>query len=264
MEAEKFSVRAQVRTVIPWVVLTFVVVVLSGIAILLVHYLTDINVLVLTVDPAAEVGLAPYVGVFSYIGILAMWSGATVAVFTALLPGRYEMRPFLLSLGLIMALLALDDLFLIHEEIGRELAIAVGSPEDRSLWEAPVFLMYGIIVLAWLWQFRTRILRTPWLLLLGGLVALGISVTIDIGEFVFPDLAEATPWMGTTIAMVEDLAKLGGLFLFMAYTVVIGRHVIGARPSGNMHDQADGAPSRAEAPVRTAGRASRIERSDED
>lgn len=216
--------------------MVIVIVAISGVAILLVHYLTHINVLVLTVDPAAEVGLAPYVGVFSYIGILAMWSGATVAIFTALLPLRHEMRPFLLSLGLLMALLALDDLFLIHEEIGRELAIAVGSPHDRSLWEAPVFLVYGLLLMAWLWCFRARILRTPWILLLGGLVALATSAAIDIGEYVVPELAESTPWMGTTIAMVEDLSKLGGLFLFMSYTMVICRDIIGRREPGNTYD----------------------------
>lgn len=210
-----------------------------ALAILAVHYLTDINVLVLTVDPAAEVGLAPYVGVVSYVGILALWSGASVAIFSAVNAERRGRRTLLLTLGLIMGLLALDDLFLIHEEIGLRLATAAGNEHDRSLWEAPVFAIYGGIIVIWLWVFRRGILRTRWALLGAGFLALATSAAIDIGEYLLPNLAASTPWMATTISIAEDLIKLAGLILLLLYATVTGRTVLGRCPRHEEFARAD-------------------------
>lgn len=73
------------RIIVPSLVLTASAIVLSGIVILMVHYATGIDVQVLVVDPAAEVDLAPYVGIFTYIGVLIVWSGATVSFMIGLL-----------------------------------------------------------------------------------------------------------------------------------------------------------------------------------
>jgi hypothetical protein len=206
------------------------IVIISGAIIVAVHYATDINVLVLVVDPAAEVGLAPYVGVFSYIGILILWSGATASLLASALARRQRDRSgmgmMLATYGALLAFLAIDDLFLIHEELGLALAERLGRPEDRSILEAPVFAIYALVWLVWLARYRAMLPRTPWLVLLAGIAALGISVVIDVGEFVFPELVSVTPWMNTTLNIAEELAKLGGIVLLAGYGVVTSADLV--------------------------------------
>lgn len=210
--------------VVGWIAATALAIALSAILILAVHYLTEINVLVLIVDPAAEVGLAPYVGVFTYIGVLTLWSGVTVSLLTAwFIRSAHRLsaeRSMLATYGLLLAWLAVDDLFLVHEEIGLALAEWLGRPEDRSLLEAPVFAVYGAMMLTWLLVHREAIRRSSSILLLLGIAALGVSLTVDIGEFIIPDLASATPWMNTTLSVAEELAKLGGIILLTGYAMV--------------------------------------------
>lgn len=214
--------RPEFRPALPWISFTLAVLLVSGVIILLVHYGTGANVEVLTVDPAAEVGLAPYVGVFSYIGILCLWSAATVGLMGYLVlkrsPEYRDVSGLLGTCSLLMAWLAIDDLLLIHEEIGLALANFLDRPDDRSILETPVFLIYGVALIFWLGKFRTTILQeTPYLLLGLGLGALGLSVAIDLGEFAVNGLADATPWMATTLNMAEELAKLGGMILLTGY-----------------------------------------------
>jgi hypothetical protein len=234
------SLGARWPVVMAILVVAAVVVVTSGAIIVAVHYATDINVLVLVVDPAAEVGLAPYVGVFSYIGILILWSGATVSLLASALArmqrDRSGMGVMLATYGSLLAFLAIDDLFLLHEELGLALAERLGRPEDRSLLEAPIFGVYALVWLVWLARNRVLILKTPLLLLFAGIGALGISVVIDIGEFVFPELVTATPWMNTTLNIAEELAKLGGIVLMAGYGVVTSVDLIlrAVRASGDV------------------------------
>lgn len=218
--------RDQISDILPWLALTAVVIVISGVLIITVHYQTGVNVQVLVVEPIAEAGLAPYVGVFTYIGVLALWSGATVSLLAAMLarhatPARALAR-LIAAYGLLLAWLAIDDLFLIHEELGLSLAEALGSPEDRSILEAPVFAVYGLVWLVWLIRFRQTIMQTPYLLPLLGIAALGSSVVIDLGEYVFPELAGSTPWMQTTFVAAEELAKFAGILLLASYATVTG------------------------------------------
>lgn len=201
-----------------------VAIVLSGVLIVFLHFLTSLDILVLIADPAAEVGLAPYVGVFTYLGVLVLWSGATSSVLgskrSSLQRDAAGMKRMLATLGGLLAWLAIDDLFLLHEEIGLALAKGFGREADRSLFEAPVVLLYAMVWGAWLVIYRAAIVRTFWPLLLAGLTALGVSVAVDIGEFVFPDLASRTTWTKTTLAVSEELAKLGGYILLSGYAVV--------------------------------------------
>lgn len=227
--------RPEFRPAMPWIVFTLAVLFVSGVIVLLVHFGTGVNVEVLTVDPAAEVGLAPYVGVFSYMGILFLWSAATVGLMGYLVlkrsPEHRDVASLLVTFSLLMAWLAIDDLFLIHEEIGLALANALDRPDDRSILETPVFLIYGVALILWLVRFRKTILhKTPYLLLGLGLGALGLSVAIDLGEYVIPGLADATPWMGTTLNMAEELAKLGGMILMTGYVVTTVAPRLSATP----------------------------------
>lgn len=208
------------------VIVTAVVLVIAGLIVVAVHYGTEVNVLVLTVDPVAEVGLAPYVGVFSHIGVLLHWSAATVALLSSWLLRNSgqdaAITRLLFGLGALSGWLALDDLFLIHEEIGLWLAKTLDRLEDRSLLEAPVFLAYGLVWILLLMQNRSVLRQTPYLLLVLALAGFGLSIAIDIGEFILPDIADSTPWMKTTISMAEDIAKLGGILFLLHYILLTG------------------------------------------
>lgn len=206
-----------------WLALTLTIAATTASVFLVVHYATSVNVEVLTVDPVAEVGLPSYVGVFSHLGVLVLCAAASISLFGWYLlrgsPAGTRLSLQLGILGLLLAWLAIDDLFLIHEEIGRVLADKRDRPEDRSLFEFPVFVFYGFAWVAWLVRFRREIAQTPFLLLGLGIAALALSMLIDIGEFVVPGVVEATPWMATTLNMAEELAKLLGVVLFFGYAV---------------------------------------------
>lgn len=227
--------RPEIRHAVPWVLFTSLALFVSAVIVLLVHYGTDVNVEVLTVDPAAEVGLAPYVGVVSYVGILFLWSAATIGIVGYLVlrrsQGHRDLSRLLGTFFLLMAWLAIDDLFLIHEEVGLALARSLDRIDDRSLLETPVFLLYGLALIVWLVGFRRTILRQTSYFLLGlGLGALGFSVAIDLGEFAVPGLEDATPWMGTTLNMIEEFAKLGGMILLTGYVVTTVIPLLGVSP----------------------------------
>lgn len=83
----------------------------------------------------------------------------------------------------------------------------------------------GALPLPLLARFRREIARTPFLLLALGLISPGSSAAIDLGECVIPGIETATPWMATTLSMVEELAKLGGIVLMTGYamTTVMAR-----------------------------------------
>jgi hypothetical protein len=216
--------RPQSHHALPWVVFTLVVLFVSGVILLLVHYGTGVDIELLTVDPAAEVGLAPYVGVVSYLGILFLWSAASVGGVGYIVLKRsreyHDISNMVGAFSLLLAWLAIDDLFLIHEEIGLALAKSLDRLNDRSLLETPVFLVYGLSLIMWLAGFRKTILqRSTYLLLVLGLGALGLSVGTDLGEFAVPGVADATPWMATTLNMFEEFAKLSGMILLTGYMV---------------------------------------------
>jgi hypothetical protein len=113
-----------------------------------------------------------YAGFVSTIGGLVWWSGAIVCLVTARVVRDRDRNifGFWLASGALTGLLALDDLFLLHESPIRR---RLHSPE----WFT--FLLYGLAAAAIAVIYRRRLRTMPWGLLLFG-IGLGVlSVAID-------------------------------------------------------------------------------------
>lgn len=223
-EGRRVSIRAHWTRIAPWFVAVSALIILMGSGILAIHFSTHIDVNLLLSDPAEVAHLPGYTGIYTYVGAFALLTGGAIAFFAAmLLRGRPDVGPtvpFLVSLGVLLAWLGLDDLFMFHEWAGLAIAEHVGradEPGARSQLEGVVFGAYAVIWLAWIgWYWRT-IRETAFMLLLLTLASFGISVVIDVGMFVFPSLVPDTAWMPTTLAVTEEMLKLTGIFFAFAY-----------------------------------------------
>ncbi len=164
-------------------------------------------------------GLPFYRGALSNLGILLWWSAATVYAFTAALLRRRALgtgpgRTFLVYLAGFTGLLALDDLFMLHEEV---LPVRLGVPE------AAVYALYGAAAAGLLWFVR-ELLDTDFLVLGLAFVFFACSVLIDAGVLLLFGLS------GGASLFAEDLAKMLGIVLWLVFALrtakaVLARHV---------------------------------------
>lgn len=211
------------------------VLVVIGAAIVLVHFATDIDVNLFLADPAEIAHLPFYTGAMTYLGAFALLSACAVCGFAAsLIPDRLagsSRASFLLSLGLLVAWLGLDDLLMFHEWAGLAIAELLDQADiagARSRLEGIVFVAYGLAWMAWAGVFRHTILSTHYVLLFLGLAGLAMSVAIDVGMFLFPSLIPDTAWMPTTLSVAEEMLKLGGILFLSAYAIESSRGAIRA------------------------------------
>jgi hypothetical protein len=204
-----------------------------GVVILIVYATTHINVHHLVADPSEIAFLPEYTGVYSYLGVLVLWTAAVLSVVAGyLVRGVQEFKGFSLffrTFGVLLGWLAADDLFMWHEWAGLVMAQAIGAEDvgtARSGLEVVVFAIMGAVWLAWLIRFRKRIMQTEYLLLAVALAALGLSVLVDLAPYVVPSLEPQSFRMQTTIAILEELLKLAGIFLLFAYVLRMAITVI--------------------------------------
>lgn len=225
-QPERGDVANQVKTLLPVFVLVGGAIVVLGAIILIVYYTTHINVHHLVADPSEIAFLPEYTGVYSYLGVLILWTAAVLSVVTgsivrgAAAVGRIS--AFFLTFGLLLGWLAADDLFMWHEWAGLLIAQAIGADDvgsARSRLEAIVFAIMGAVWIVWLVRFRRTILSTEYLLLLAAFAGFGLSVLIDLSGYVFPALEPETVRMRTTVAILEELLKMTGILFMLAYVV---------------------------------------------
>lgn len=145
-------------------------------------------------DPAPFTGEPFYLGAFSHFGVLAWWSAAMAGLLggLALPPGRSR-RALLLG-GAISALLAMDDLLLLHEEV---LPVLLGLPERA------VLAIHATLVAAYLWHYRAWHRARGAGALVAGLGLAAASVVVDLTE-------------GGSM-LLEDTLKFGGICGWAAY-----------------------------------------------
>lgn len=169
-------------------------------------------------DPAATMRAPAYIGLVSNIGVLLWYGTAAVCLFCAAGLRRQEsggtMRSFLLLAGLITAVLGLDDLFRLHEDVLPSLGVR----------QRITVAVYATAVPLYLVRYRQLILRTDFLLLLFALAFLGLSVCID---YLSPRIEHmpyaSVAWMRGYMAIpelriyVEDGFKLLGIASWSAY-----------------------------------------------
>jgi len=147
-------------------------------------------------------------GSLSDAGILIWWSAAVVSLFAALVCRRRAGLSFTtgpdvryhVATGVLTAVLALDDLFLLHERVWPKLFLV-----EQNL----VYALYVTVILFWLLTYRRRLLAylPGWLLVALG--CFGASVLIDAFPFSWPVSDELS-------AVLEDGFKWIGISLWSA------------------------------------------------
>jgi hypothetical protein len=126
-------------------------------------------------DPTVVLGGHPLTGIQSNLGVLVWMIAAGICIFSQLLlrgaPGTGTLSFFFLWSGAITAVLALDDLFVVHEGLVRRYL---------GINEKIIFFSYGIVFAWYIVEFWKIILTSEYLLLVLAVLFLGISVLIDI------------------------------------------------------------------------------------
>ncbi|MGH2381895.1 MAG: hypothetical protein ACRDG7_11840 [Candidatus Limnocylindria bacterium] len=188
-------------------------------AALLVTSTTEVTVRQLTQDPTTVLDGPFYVGALSNLGNVLWAAAATVCLLTALaLRSLIDAgwRRFMFVSGLFTAVLLLDDLFLVHDEI---------LPRYAGISGELYGIAYVVGMLAYLGGFRHRIAQTNWPILLAALVCFGISTVVDLGSSRLSEMAAPS-----IVILVEDGTKLLGIGTWLAYFVSVSRQAIVSGP----------------------------------
>jgi hypothetical protein len=167
-------------------------------------------------DPSVVADYSDHVGAVSHIGVLTWVAGGAVALLAGSIVARGALRSLLLALGSVSLLLALDDLFRGHENLGEVLHAGEG--------ENVVVAVYGLAVLAILVRMRRVIVeRTP-------LVLLGVAAAFFAASLAADVVLDRGDGFAGQVA-VEDGAKLMGIFAWTAYLAVTARRAVMAPPA---------------------------------
>lgn len=160
----------------------------------------------LTRDPLAVAKAGVYLGFLSNVGVLGWCAGASIGLFAGGCLARrtgfaIESR-FLLAFGALTAWLMADDLWVIHEQVGKRLP-AVGERGVHAAYMA----VTGILVLV----FRRVIRETCWPILLIALGWFGVAVFLD--DFPYAYVLRLPEYFA------EDAAKFLGIATWSAYLI---------------------------------------------
>lgn len=120
----------QMKNILPTLLVSSVISLGGAAVTVLVARLTGNPIWRLAKDPAQVVGYEPYIGMLTNWGVLLWFASAVLCLFTEILMRKngatLKARLFLLASGIFSLVLALDDLFLLHDEI---LPKVFGIPE---------------------------------------------------------------------------------------------------------------------------------------
>jgi hypothetical protein len=182
---------------------------------ILVSASADVPVAVFLRDPADTLHAHPLTGLLSHVGVLVWWAAASVCLFCGAVLWRaradQRLRSFLAWSGVITAVLATDDLFLVHDAL---------APLYLGLDDKAFLFAYGAAVAWYLVRFRTIILDSEYTLLLLALLFFGSSILVDM---VLQD-RWASPWR----IAVEDGLKLLGIVGWSGYLILAAARALAA------------------------------------
>ncbi len=155
-------------------------------------------------DPVRLLNGHPLTGIQSHLGVLLWSATAGICFFTylALKPARVTFASFLLWSGMVTLWLALDDLFLFHEDLARRF---FGIPQKA------VYLAYLLFFACYVIRFREVIFRSDFVFAILAAVFLASSVAIDVLEHLWK-----SPWR----IFFEDGFKLLGLVSWSGYLIL--------------------------------------------
>mgnify|MGYP000332851566 CR=1 FL=1 len=171
-----------------------------------VSVLTETPVGDFTRDPAYLGDLSPFSGVISNLGVLCWCAGSVVCLVGWTLLSKQKTQSklalFFLLAGLYTALLMLDDLFLLHEEI---------FPAFLPFGEKFIISGYGLLLISGLYYFREIIWSSKYHFLLLAVGFFAMSVGIDLVQ------DEVEVLVGKWRILFEDGFKFLGIVSWLAY-----------------------------------------------
>ena len=159
----------------------------------------------ITRDPAAIAIHPAYYGALSNLGVL-LW-GASVtscllgALITKLLSDRWEIVSFFVAFGTLSAMLCLDDLFMLHENV---------LPKKLGIPEEVLFVLYAIALASMLLHFRKILFKTQPAILGASLLLFALSLFSDL----VPMLASLPR---DNLFAIEDGSKFVAIFVWFSY-----------------------------------------------
>lgn len=141
-----------------------------------------------------------YYGAISSVFCVFWMSAASICLFSAMLcrhrDGASRTVRSLVLIGLLTMALGMDDLLMLHEEMGP----SAGIPETAF------YLVYAVLGFVWFVFSLALIAQTNWLLLFAGIGGLAGSILFDT---MVPHF--------TGQMMVEDSFKIFGIIFWTAY-----------------------------------------------
>lgn len=172
----------------------------------------DVPVADMLRDATSVADVPFYIGAVSGLGILLWCAAAVLCLFSAALLHAWKTEPeargFLFSVGLLTALLTLDDAFLIHEAIAPRFLGDFGGDAMSAL--------YVVSAVSILVRWRRVVQETPYVLwlLAGGFLALsiGFDKLHDFGLLAYFD-----QFMDEGGILLEDGSKLLGIAGWFGY-----------------------------------------------
>jgi hypothetical protein len=172
--------------------------------VLLVLWAGGADVVKLTRDPANTEHFPASTGFFSTLGLLGWATAAGACMLAAIVMGRRDPRRsrFFAATAALIALLALDDAYLLHDDV---------APEKLGVSQEPVYLLLAGTAAAWALWFRDDILRSDLVVFGCVVVAFATSIVMDVLE--------------TGLVSLEDWFKLSGI---LALTVWCFTEAIGS------------------------------------
>jgi hypothetical protein len=157
----------------------------------------------LTRDPVITAGVPVYTGFLSQLGIFGWAAAATAAGLAAAVLRRRgdsrEVAGFLGWFAFLSLLLAVDDVFMLHEAV----LPWIGIPQ------IVVLAAYACLAVGLMLRYRMRILESEFSLLAVASVLFGVSVLLDVTHL---------PGIGfDTSVFIEDGCKFTGIVCWAAY-----------------------------------------------
>jgi hypothetical protein len=172
---------------------------------------------VLLRDPAAAFEFAPYAGLFSHLGVLAMTVSGAISVFAALvLPRGRREKQILFFAGVLSLWLAVDDLFMLHEAL---LPRLVGLPEPATLG---VYVALGLGLMGLI---GPAVLTRRYL---GLWASAGFLAAMLATDLAFEVATSAS-------LLIEETAKVCGFMLWAAFWIAEARAALCAEIGRGQH-----------------------------
>jgi hypothetical protein len=186
-------------------------------------------------DPAAVTRRPFYLGFVSNVGALLWCATATVFLFAfGLGRGEPEPRRYLLCSGLFVALLGIDDFFLLHDEV---------FPNYLSVSQRVVVGIYAALALLFVARFSATLARTAYPIFVAAMALLAFSALFD-------QLQDRSSISFFGSGFVEDAAKLLGIGTWLSYAIHTSAHLVLSSVGAGATSPPSPAPARRGARVR--------------